>query len=34
VTIRWRDIHEQLEEAVGACENAADLLEAIVDKNG
>src|SRR6266516_2349367 len=31
--IRWKDIHEQLEEAVDACENAADVLEAIPDKN-
>ena len=28
--IRWKDIHEALEEAVDACENAADVLEAIV----
>src|SRR5712692_4126803 len=28
--IRWKDIHEQLEEAVDACENAADVLEAIL----
>ena len=27
--IRWKDIHERLEEAVDACENAADVLEAI-----
>ena len=31
--IRWKDIHEQLEEAVDACENAADVLEASVVKN-
>ena len=31
--IRWKDIHEQLEEALDACENAADVLEAIVVKN-
>jgi uncharacterized protein len=31
--IRWKDIHEQLEEALDACENAADILEAIVVKN-
>jgi uncharacterized protein Yka (UPF0111/DUF47 family) len=31
--IRWKDIHERLEEAVDACENAADVLEAIVVKN-
>jgi predicted phosphate transport protein (TIGR00153 family) len=31
--IRWKDIHEQLEQAVDACENAADVLEAILVKN-
>lgn len=31
--IRWKDIHEQLEEAVDACENAADVLEAILVTN-
>jgi uncharacterized protein len=31
--IRLKDIHEQLEEAVDACENAADVLEAILVKN-
>ncbi len=31
--IRWKDIHTQLEEAVDACENAADVLEAILVKN-
>ncbi len=31
--IRWKDIHERLEEAVDACENAADVLEAIAVKN-
>jgi uncharacterized protein len=31
--IRWKDIHEQLEEAVDACESAADVLEAILVKN-
>ena len=31
--IRWKDIHAQLEEAVDACENAADGLEAILVKN-
>jgi hypothetical protein len=31
--IRWKDIHEQLEDAVDACENAADVLEAIIVKN-
>jgi predicted phosphate transport protein (TIGR00153 family) len=32
--VRWKDIHEQLEEAIDACENAADVLEAILVKNG
>jgi predicted phosphate transport protein (TIGR00153 family) len=31
--IRWKDIHSNLEEAVDACENAADVLEAILVKN-
>jgi uncharacterized protein Yka (UPF0111/DUF47 family) len=31
--IRWKEIYEQLEDAVDACENAADVLEAIVVKN-
>jgi uncharacterized protein len=31
--IRWKDIHEGLEEAVDACETAADVLEAILVKN-
>jgi uncharacterized protein len=31
--IQWKDIHEQLEDGVDACENAADVLEAIVVKN-
>ena len=31
--IRWKDIHEQIEEALDACENAADVLEAILVKN-
>jgi hypothetical protein len=31
--IRWKDIHERLEEAVDALENAADVLEAIIVKN-
>ena len=31
--IRWKDIHEQLEDAVDACENTADVLEAILVKN-
>jgi uncharacterized protein len=33
VVIRWKDIFERLEEAVDACENAADVLEAIIVKN-
>jgi predicted phosphate transport protein (TIGR00153 family) len=33
VVIRWKDIYEHLEEAVDACENAADVLEAILVKN-
>jgi uncharacterized protein len=31
--IRWKDIYELLEAAVDACENAADVLEAILVKN-
>ena len=31
--IRWKDIYEGLEEAVDACENAADVLETILVKN-
>jgi predicted phosphate transport protein (TIGR00153 family) len=31
--VRWKDIYERLEEAIDACENAADVLEAIVVKN-
>jgi uncharacterized protein len=31
--IRWKDIHEQIEEAIDACENVADVLEAILVKN-
>jgi uncharacterized protein Yka (UPF0111/DUF47 family) len=33
VVIRWKDIYEQLEDAVDACENAADVLEAILVQN-
>jgi uncharacterized protein len=33
LVIRWKDIHESLEDAVDACENAADVLEAILVKN-
>jgi predicted phosphate transport protein (TIGR00153 family) len=29
----WKEIHEQLEEALDACENASDVLEAIFVKN-
>jgi len=31
--IRWKDIYEQLEAAVDACETTADVLEAILVKN-
>ena len=31
--IKWKDIHESLEEAMNACEHAANVLEAIVVKN-
>jgi uncharacterized protein len=31
--IRWKEIYERLEEGVDACENAADVLEAILVKN-
>jgi predicted phosphate transport protein (TIGR00153 family) len=31
--IRWKDIHEQLEEAIDAFQTAADVLEAILVKN-
>jgi hypothetical protein len=31
--IRWKDIYEQLEDAVDACETAANVLEAILVKN-
>jgi uncharacterized protein len=33
VIIRWKDIHERLEDACDALENAADVLEAILVKN-
>jgi uncharacterized protein len=29
----WKEIHQQLEEALDACENASDVLEAIFVKN-
>jgi predicted phosphate transport protein (TIGR00153 family) len=31
--IRWKDIHERLEEAVDACQKAGHVLEAILVKN-
>jgi uncharacterized protein len=31
--LRWKELHEQLEEAVDACQSAADVLEAILVKN-
>ena len=31
--IRWKDIHEQLEEAVDAFQTAGDVIEAILVKN-
>jgi uncharacterized protein len=31
--IRWKDIHEALEDAVDACDKAANVLEAILVKN-
>jgi predicted phosphate transport protein (TIGR00153 family) len=31
--IRWKDIHERLEEAVDACQRAGNVLEAILVKN-
>jgi len=31
--IRWKEIFERLEDAIDACENAADVLEAILVKN-
>ena len=33
VVIRWKDIHEALEEAVDACDKGANVLEAILVKN-
>ena len=33
MVIRWKDLYAGLEEAVDACENAADVLEAILVKN-
>ncbi len=31
--IRWKDIHEQLEDGIDAFQRAADVLEAILVKN-
>ncbi len=31
--IRWKDVYERLEDAMDSCENAADVLEAILVKN-
>jgi predicted phosphate transport protein (TIGR00153 family) len=31
--IRWKDIHDRLEDAVDACQTASDVLEAILVKN-
>ena len=31
--IRWKDIFERLEQAIDACETAANILESIVVKN-
>jgi len=33
VVIKWKDIHEALEDAVDACDKGANVLEAIVVKN-
>ncbi len=33
VVIRWKDIHEALEDAVDACDKGANVLEAILVKN-
>ena len=33
VVIKWKDIHEALEEAVDACDKGANVLEAILVKN-
>jgi uncharacterized protein len=33
VVIRWKDIYERLEQAIDACEHAANVLEGIVIKN-
>jgi hypothetical protein len=31
--IRWKDLFERLEEAIDACERAANIVEGIVIKN-
>jgi uncharacterized protein Yka (UPF0111/DUF47 family) len=33
VVIRWKDIHQDLEQAVDSCERAAHVLESIYLKN-
>src|ERR1700727_372341 len=33
VVIRWKDLFERLEEAIDACERAANIIEGIVIKN-
>jgi uncharacterized protein len=33
VVIRWKDIYERLEQAIDACEKAANILEGIVVKH-
>jgi hypothetical protein len=33
VVIRWKDIHERLEEAIDSCEQAAHVLESVYLKN-
>ena len=33
VVIRWKDIFERIEQAIDACETAANILESIVVKN-
>ena len=34
VVIRWKDIFTPLEHAIDACEHVADVIDAIVVKNG
>jgi uncharacterized protein Yka (UPF0111/DUF47 family) len=33
VVIRWKDIFERMEQAIDACETAANILESIVVKH-